>query len=148
VNNDRLLNILRWVVTPIALAAITGYFQVRVTAAKEQTRATYDTLAPNVLQLQEQVATLTGRLEELARRPVLVSLCPEGPKAASKPAMHVEAPPTKSPKAHPLTLEEMLSTGKVEPMIDMGSPASAPAAGKVPAKFDDMIQQQQQQQKK
>jgi hypothetical protein len=29
VTSDRLLNILRWVVTPIALASITGYFQSR-----------------------------------------------------------------------------------------------------------------------
>ena len=80
-NNDRLLNILRWVVTPIVLAIIAGYFQSRTNANKEQTRATYETLAPNVLELQGQVAVLTGRVEELARRPIFV--CPE----ASKPTV-------------------------------------------------------------
>jgi len=134
--NDRLLNILRWVVTPIALAAITGYFQMRVSANTAQTKATYDTLAPNVLQLQTQVATLTGRIEEVSRRPVFIP-CPEAPKTAGK-SSHAEAP-------KPHTLEELLG-GKMELMMDSASKApatEAPSPKKVPARFEDMLQQQE-----
>lgn len=120
-NNDRLLNILRWVVTPIVLALIAGYFQMRVNAAKEQTRATYETLAPSVLELQEKVAMLTGRAEELARRPLAIP-CPE----------------RLAPKPHGLG---SLGTGKVEVMVE-AAPSNAPAPRKVPARFEDMIQQQ------
>ena len=132
-NNDRLLNILRWVVTPIVLAIIAGYFQSRTNANKEQTRATYETLAPNVLELQGQVAVLTGRVEELARRPIFV--CPE----ASKPTVH--APKVDAPKPHsPLGV---LGTGKTELMVDRPDPPEpAPSPKKIPIRFDDMIQQQ------
>jgi len=134
VNNDRLLNILRWVVTPIALAIIAGYFQSRTSANTAQTKASYETLAPSVLELQEKVAVLAGRVEEVARRPVFIP-CPE----ASKPAAH--APKVDAPKPHsPLG---MLGTGKTELMVDRPDPpAPEPTPKKIPARFDDMIQQQ------
>ena len=133
-NNDRLLNILRWVVTPIVLAIIAGYFQSRTSANAAHTKATYETLAPNVLELQGQVATLTGRMDELARRPVFLA-CPE----ASKPAAH--APKVDAPKPHnPLGA---LGTGKTELMVDRPDPPTPePTPKKIPARFDDMIQQQ------
>ena len=133
-NNDRLLNILRWVVTPIVLAIIAGYFQLRTAANTAQTKASYETLAPNVLELQEKVATLTGRMEELARRPVFIP-CPE----TSKPAAH--APKVDAPKPHsPLGV---LGTGKTELMVDRPDPpAPEPSPKKIPVRFDDMIQQQ------
>jgi len=129
-NNDRLLNILRWVVTPIALAIIAGYFQSRTSANTAQTKASYETLAPSVLELQDKVAVLTGRMEELARRPVFIP-CPE----AAKPTVH--APKVDAPKPHPLGA---LGTGKTELMVDRPDPAPSPQ--KIPARFDDMIQQQ------
>ncbi len=141
-SSDRLLNLLRWVVAPIIIAAITGYYESRVstakTQAKEQTRASYDTLAPNVLELQDKVSILTGRIEEIARRPVFLA-CPESLKAAGKPASHVEAP---KPVAKPGLTELLGGTGaigKTEVMVD--SAPSAPPK-KVPARFEDMIQQQ------
>jgi len=129
-NNDRLLNILRWVVTPIVLAIIAGYFQSRTSANTAQTKASYETLAPNVLELQEKVAVLAGRVEELSKRPVFVF--PDPAKPASKLAPKVDAP-----KPHPLGA---LGTGKTELMVDRPDPAPSPQ--KIPARFDDMIQQQ------
>jgi hypothetical protein len=131
VTNDRLLNILRWVVTPIVLAIIAGYFQVRTAANTAQTKASYETLAPSVLELQDKVAVLTGRLEEVARRPVFLP-CPDAPKAASKTAPKVLG---------------ALGTGKTELMVDRPDPPSpeldpVPSPKKVPARFEDMIQQQ------
>ena len=132
-NNDRLLNILRWVVTPIALAIIAGYFQSRTNANTAQTKASYETLAPSVLELQDKVAVLAGRVEELSKRPVFVF--PE----ASKPTAH--APKVDAPKPHsPLGA---LGTGKTELMVDRPDPpAPEPSPKKIPARFDDMIQQQ------
>ena len=133
-NNDRLLNILRWVVTPIVLAIIAGYFQLRTAANTAQTKASYETLAPNVLELQEKVATLTGRMEELARRPVFIP-CPEAPKPAAH-ASKVDAPKPHSPLG-------AIGTGKTELMVDQSEPpAPEPTPKKIPARFDDMIQQQ------
>jgi hypothetical protein len=133
-NYTRLLLILRWVVTPIVLAIIAGYFQSRTSTNAAQTKASYDTLAPNVLELQSQVAVLTGRVDELSKRPVFVF--PE----ASKPV--VRAPKVDAPKPHsPLGA---LGTGKTEVMVDRPDPpAPEPSPKKVPARFEDMIQQQQ-----
>jgi len=142
---DRLLNILRWVVTPIALAVIAGYFQSRVNIAKEQTRASYETLAPNVLELQDKLAKLTGRLEELSKRP---APCTETPaaKVAGKPIVRIYTPepaakvqPASAPRPDPIGFE-----GKTDLMMD-GAPdlIKPPSPKKVPARFDDMLQQQE-----
>jgi hypothetical protein len=127
-NSDRLLNILRWVVTPIVLALIAGYFQSRTNTNAAHTKASYETLAPSVLELQEKVAVLTGRTEELARRPVF--MCPELPKAAHAPKADAPKPPSGL---------GALGTGKTEMMVDRPDP---PSPQKIPARFDDMIQQQ------
>jgi hypothetical protein len=133
-NNDRLLLILRWVITPIALALIAGYFQQRTAANTAQTKASYETLAPNVLELQSQVATLTGRMDELARRPVFLA-CPDPAKSVSKIAPKVDAP-------KPYTGLGTLG-GKTELMVDrLDPPSPEPTPKKIPARFDDMIQQQ------
>jgi hypothetical protein len=137
VERDRLLNILRWVVTPIVLAIIAGYFQSRTSANTAQTRATYDTLAPNVLELQGQVAQITGRIEELSKRPVF--MCTE----TSKPV--VRAPKPDSPKPTGV-LGLGGYAGKTEPMVDHIAPPPpepTPSPKKIPARFDDMVQQQQ-----
>jgi len=134
VERDRLLNILRWVVTPIVLAIIAGYFQSRTNTNAAHTKATYETLAPSVLELQEKVAVLAGRVEEVARRPVFLA-CPE----ASKPAAH--APKVDAPK--PRNPLGAIGTGKTELMVDRPDPpAPEPTPKKIPARFDDMIQQQ------
>jgi len=133
---DRLLTILRFVVTPIALAIIAGYFQSRTSANTAQTKATYETLAPGVLELQGQVAVLTGRVEEMSRHPAVVP-CPEGPKTTA------HAPKVDAPKPHsPLGT---LGNGKTEMMMDSPANMPAPSPKKIPARFDDMVQQQQQQ---
>jgi hypothetical protein len=135
--NDRILNILRWVVTPIALALIASYFQMRTAANTAQTKASYETLAPSVLELQDKVAVLAGRVEELSKRPVFVF--PE----AAKPV--VRAPKPDSPKpAGVLGLGGY--AGKTEPMVEHIAPPPpepAPSPKKIPARFDDMVQQQQ-----
>jgi len=131
VNNDRLLNILRWVVTPIVLTAIAGYFQMRTAANTAQTKATYETLAPNVLELQDKVAVLTGRVEELARRPIF--MFPEAVKPVSKPAPKVDAPKPHSGLG--------ALGGKTEMMMDVAPNMPAPSPQKIPVRFDDMIQQ-------
>jgi hypothetical protein len=128
---DRILHLLRWVVTPIALAIIAGYFQMRTAANTAQTKASYETLAPNVLELQAQVAVLTGRVEELARRPIFMF-----PEAATR------APKVDAQK--PRTGLGALGTGKIEPMVDHIAPPPpehTPSPKKIPARFDDMIQQ-------
>lgn len=124
---DRLFLILRWVISPIAIAAITGYYESRVRGAKEQTKASYETLAPAVEDLQdrndilsEKVAVLTGRLEELSKR---------APCAEST---------TKKIPAPKLTGIGALG-GKTEVTVDIERPPASPR--KVPARFDDMIQQ-------
>jgi hypothetical protein len=133
-NNDRLLNILRWVVTPIVLAIIAGYFQSRTSANAAHTKASYETLAPNVLELQSQVAVLTGRIEELSKRP---APCAE----VSKPV--VRAPKVDAPK--PIGVVGLGGyAGKTEVMVDVEPNEPAPTPKKIPARFDDMIQQQQQ----
>jgi hypothetical protein len=134
-DNDRLLNILRWVVTPIALAIIAGYFQSRTSTNAAHTKASYETLAPNVLELQDKLAVLTGRVEELSKR----APCPEAPK----PAAHAPKPDSPKP-AGVLGLGGY--AGKTELMMDAPSKAPVtpgpPSPKKVPARFDDMIQQQ------
>jgi hypothetical protein len=127
---DRLLTILRFVVTPIVLTCIAGYFQSRTSANTAQTKASYETLAPNVLDLQDKVATLTGRLEEISKRPVSAP-CPEAKKAA--------VPKVDAPKPH--TGLGMLGTGKTELMVDLPE-LPPPAPQKIPARFEDMVQQQ------
>ena len=107
----RLLAVLRWVVAPVAVAAVTGYLESRVRATKEQTRAGYETLAPAVEDLEETVAELRGRLEELSRRPP----CSD--------ARVVRPPPVASSAPAP----------SVTPVRAAGR--------KVPARFDDMLQQ-------
>ena len=131
-NNDRLLLILRWVITPIALALITSYFQMRTAANTAQTKASYETLAPSVLELQDKVAVLAGRMDELSKRPVFVF--PEAVKPVSKPAPKVDAPKPAGILGH---------GGKTEMMVDRPDPPSPePTLKKIPVRFDDMIQQQ------
>jgi hypothetical protein len=84
-----------------------------------------------VLELQDKVATLTGRLEEISKRPVSAP-CPEARK--------VTAPKFDAPKPH--TGLGMLGTGKTELMMDSPANMPAPSPKKVPARFDDMLQQQ------
>jgi hypothetical protein len=124
VPGGKLFIILRWVIAPIAVAAITGYYETRVRGAKEQTRATYETLAPNVLELQEKVAVLTGRLEELSKRPSSTP-CSEESKAPSKPAAKTHA-------------GFGGLGGKTEVMVDR---PDSPSLSKMPARFEDMLQQ-------
>ena len=126
-NYTRLLLIMRWVVTPIIIAIIAGYFQVRVNNAKEQTRATYDTLAPVVSGLTLAMAELKGRVEELSKRPI----CEE-----SQPAAKSARLPTSRPKP------SFLGSGKVEVTVDAPSAAPEPAPSKALPDFDRMIQQQ------
>ena len=140
--NDRLLTVLRWVITPIALALITSYFQMRTAANTAQTKASYETLAPSVLELQDKVAVLAGRVEELSKRPVFVF--PEAAKPVVR-APKVDAPKPDSPK--PVGVLGALGTGKTELMVDRPDPPSPeldppPSPKKVPARFEDMIQQQ------
>jgi hypothetical protein len=142
---DRLFLILRWVVTPIVLACITGYFQVHVSIAKAQTKASYETLAPNVLELQEKLAVLTGRVEELSKRPPCAQEVLKAAKAPSTVA-HAKKGAAK-PGRSPASLSEMLGDDtKTELMMDSAPSESPvyeapPSAQKVPARFEDMLQQ-------
>jgi hypothetical protein len=124
---DRLLHILRYVAVPIVVAAITGYYETRVRMAKEQTKATYEALAPSVRDLQDEVAKLQGRVDELSKTTRVIVMRPE-PAALAKPAA-----PAAKPSA---PLGALGATGKVEVMVDHPAP---PQSKRPAAKFDDML---------
>lgn len=115
--NDRTLNLLRHVVVPVAIAAVSGYWAMR--AAREQTRASYEALSPVVRELQDDVAKLSGRVDELSRQAHVIVMREDKPRAMAAAPMPVKLP-----------------TVQVE--VDKTAPAQQQM--KRPAeKFDDML---------
>lgn len=130
--SDRALNILRHVVAPIAIAAISGF--VAVQTAREHTKMSYEALAPAVRDLQDQVAKLSGRVEELSKETRVIVMRAEAEKPAKAKLLggvgHGAAG---------------LGATKVEVQVDakpalLPEVASPPVQQKRPAaKFDDML---------
>ena len=146
--NDRALNVLRHAVVPIIVAAISGYFVKQ--NAREQTKASYENLAPQVGQLmdevsglKEELAKLQGRIDELSKTTrviVLRSDAPVAPWNVGKTSNGSGGATSRSDAATAGSLGR--GETKVEVMVD--KPASAAPSNrstlKKPApKFDDML---------
>lgn len=124
---DRALNILRHVVVPVALAAISGY--VAVQTSREQTKMSYEKLAPLVGDLQDQIVKLQGRVEELSKttRVIVMRETPMAPWDA-------KAKPTKPSAGSGLGA---IGTGESHVTVEKVAPPQSQK--RPPAKFDDML---------